>query len=255
MNRIDVSLVLPCFNEETIFRESVLQIIQTLKQSKFSFEIIFVDDKSTDRTHQLIEKICKKYSFSRAIFHQKNFGRGRAVRDGIEGLGGIEGARGKVVGYIDIDLEVSPIYMSQMVSLILEKKADVVIGKRIYRTSFHSIPREVLSRGYQWLAGWAVGTAGLDTETGYKFFNRRKILPLFRRAKHPRWFWDTEIMVWAMRKGLKIVEVPVLFLRRTDKQSSVRVIGDTMDYLINLWRLRGKLKPWVARHPHDQGMT
>ncbi len=231
----DVSLILACYNEELVFEESVERILQTLEASRFSFEIIFVDDKSADATASLIQKACKKYPQCRAMFHNVNCGRGKTVRDGIVA------ARGKVVGYIDIDLEVSPVYIPEMTDLILSGEAEVALGRRIYRTRLGSFFREVTSRGYQWLAEAMVGTGGLDTETGYKFFNRKKILPILKKARHPGWFWDTEVMVLAKRAGLKILEVPVLFLRRTDKKSTVRVFRDIIDYLVSLWKFRKRL--------------
>lgn len=267
--RIDLSLVLPCFNEAGLFAESVRRIQETLDASRFSYEIIFVDDASSDGTQELICSYCVQGAevgtpwFSRrqgpdrdilhqsdfakavttlqngvpprALYHRFNKGRGRSVIDGIRA------AKGTVVGYIDIDCEVSPVYIPQMVSLILNKHADVVIGKRYYRTTPGSLLREVLSRGYQWISDRMIGTGGLDTETGYKFFSRRKIVPILQQTKHPGWFWDTEVMVYAKRAGLKIIEVPVLFLRRFDKHSSVNIIRDTWDYCIHLWRLRSRL--------------
>lgn len=225
------SLILPCYNEEAIFTESVQRIIRMLTNSKLDFEIIFVDDKSIDRTPELIAAICKKYPFCRALYHKSNTGRGKAVTDGIRA------ARGRVVGYIDIDLEVSPVYIPEIVSLILKNKADIIIGKRIYRTTAASIFREILSRGYLWLADIMLQTGKLDTETGYKFARRVKILPILNKTKHQHWFWDTEIIVYAKRAGLRILEYPVLFIRRTDKKSSVRVIPDMVDYVVNLVRL------------------
>lgn len=236
VKRPQFSLVLPCFNEAALFRDSVEKIIATLANSRYTSEIIFVDDMSHDGTQALIEKICSKYDFCRAIYHPKNTGRGRTVADGIRV------AKGKVVGYIDIDLEVSPIYIPDAVALILERHADVVIGQRIYRTNVVSIFREVLSRGYRSLAASLVATGGLDTESGYKFFNRTKILPIIGKIKHQGWFWDTEIIVFAKKAGLRIVELPVLFLRRTDKKSSVRIFHDMIDYLISLWRLKKRLE-------------
>lgn len=235
MKRIDVSLILPCYNEASLLDESVARILDVLNHSGLSFEIIFVDDKGQDNTAKLIATVVRKHSFCRAIYHTVNIGRGRTVSDGFRV------AKGIVVGYIDIDLEVSPIYIPEMVRMILKKHADVVIGKRIYRTSLSFIPREIFSKGYQWLADAMIGTGGMDTETGYKFFNRKKVLPLMSKAKHPHWFWDTEIMVYARRGQLRIVEVPVLFLRRTDKKSSVRIFRDITDYLINLWAFRQRL--------------
>jgi glycosyltransferase involved in cell wall biosynthesis len=235
MKRIDLSLVLPCYNETVVFEESVRTIIETLKHSNYSFEIIFVDDGSSDATPSHIRSTCRKYRFCRAIFHKRNMGRGKAVSDGMLK------ACGEAVGYMDIDCEVSPIYIPECIDLILKKQADVVVGKRIYRTTFHSIIREVLSLGYQWLSDWMIGTKRIDTESGYKFFNRKAILSVLAQTSHPHWFWDTEIVVRSLRNGLTVKEVPVLFLRRFDKTSSVHVIRDIIDYLVSLWTFKHTL--------------
>lgn len=232
---VEVSLVLPCYNEAGLFAGSVARIASVLDASQLSYEVIFVDDTSHDGTQKLIASYCAKHPEFYALFHTVNKGRGQTVTDGIRA------AKGNIVGYIDIDCEVDPIYMPKMISLILAGKADVVIGKRFYRTSPRAMVREILSRGYQWLSDKMIGTGRLDTETGYKFFNRKKILSILSKAKHPGWFWDTEIMVYARRAGLMIVEEPVLFLRRFDKQSSVNIIRDTGDYLVNLWKFRQEL--------------
>ncbi len=228
---------------------SVSRIRAVLDRSGFFYELIFVDDASRDGTQELITSMTHVSpkanprgrgaltpGVSRSLFHTRNLGRGRTVADGIRA------AKGTVVGYMDIDCEVDPVYMPKMVSMILARKADVVIGKRLYRTSPKAIVREILSRGYQWLSDKMIGTGGLDTETGYKFFSRKKILPVLAKAKHPGWFWDTEIMVYAKRAGLMIVEEPVLFLRRFDKQSSVNIFRDTIEYVIQLWRFSQLLK-------------
>lgn len=233
---LDVSLVLACYNEAGLFVESVKRIRSVLENSRYRYEIIFVDDASRDETARLIASYCKKYPNMRAIYHEKNCGRGKTVTDGIKE------AQGKVVGYIDIDCEVSPVYMPSMISLILKNQADVVLGRRHYRTSPRAIVREVLSRGYQWLSDTLIGTGGLDTETGYKFFDRKKIVPVLRHATHAGWFWDTEIVIYAKRAKLRIMEVPVLFLRRFDKISSVNIVRDTIDYMIQLWGFRKKLR-------------
>lgn len=250
---IDVSLILPCYNEMDVFAGSVARIVEVLKSSTLRYEIIFVDDGSRDGTQKLIESACRKLdsrrSLSRtlmrdgndkgrhrAIYHSVNQGRGKTVADGMRV------AQGTVVGYIDIDCEVGPEYIPQMVRMILSKEADIAIGKRIYRTSAGSLVREVLSRGYQWLSDVMIGTGGLDTETGYKFFDRKKIVPILKRMAHPGWFWDTEIMVRSKRANLSIVEIPVLFIRRFDKQSSVHIVRDTWDYMVQLWRFRKSLK-------------
>lgn len=229
--RPELSLVLPCYNEEKLFADSVKRITSVLDASRFSYELIFVDDNSRDNTVSCIKK-----TPYRGIFHTKNYGRGKTVADGILA------AKGDVVGYIDIDCEVDPVYIPSMVSMIVNKKADVVIGKRYYRSTPKAVIREVLSRGYQWLSDAMIGTGGMDTETGYKFFSRKHILPILAKAKNPGWFWDTEIMVYAKRAKLTIIEVPVLFLRRFDKVSSVNIVRDTIDYMSHLIQFRKRIR-------------
>lgn len=232
----DLSLVLPCYNEEELFAESIARILEVLDASKLSYEILFIDDASSDGTADLIKTYCAKYPFMHGVYHTKNRGRGQTVMDGMRA------SKGTVAGFIDIDCEVSPVYIPSLVSIILKKHADVAIGRRYYRTSPRAIVREVLSRGYQWLSDKTIGTGGLDTETGYKFFDRKKILPVFSQTHQKGWFWDTEIMVMASRAGLTTVEVPVLFLRRFDKVSSVNIVRDTIDYMVQLWSFRRRLQ-------------
>jgi glycosyltransferase involved in cell wall biosynthesis len=232
---VALSLVLPCYNEAEIFEESVARIVEVMEASSLSYEVIFVEDKSRDHTADLVRGALKKNKKFRAIFHPTNRGRGATVADGIRA------ARGKVVGFIDIDCEVSPVYIPEMVRLILTNETDVAVGNRIYRTGLASIHREILSAGYRWLANVMIGTGRIDTESGYKFFDRKKILPVLSLTKHPGWFWDTEIVVLAKRAGLRVIAHPVLFLRRSDKISTVNVIEDTIDYLQSLWRFRQQL--------------
>ena len=155
---------------------------------------------------------------------------------------GIRKARGVVVGYIDVDCEVSPVYIPEIASIILKGGADFVIGNRIYRMTVLGMFREILSKAYKKLANLLLDTGKLDTESGYKFFKRSRILPLLDYADHPHWFWDTQIVVLSKIKGLRILEYPVLFIRRTEKKSTVRVFRDTVDYLVNLWKFSRRIK-------------
>lgn len=228
MKNPDISLIIACYNEEKLLRESVARITSVLDDSVFSYELIFVDDNGSDGTAGIIKALVKKNPRWSAIYHRVNEGRGKTVRDGIAV------AKGKVVGFIDIDLEVSPVYITQFVRMILGGKEDVVTGLRVYREGVISFHRSILSRGYSWLVRSVLGIPLQDTETGYKFFNRKKIFPVIKKTKNNGWFWDTEVMTYAHYLGLTIKEVPVLFVRRFDKTSSVRLVGDTLEYVKNL---------------------
>jgi len=235
---VDLSLVVACYNEEPLLEDSVRRVIQTLETTKYSYEIIFVDDRSRDRTREIIDRLIRRHPERRLsrLFHESNTGRGRAVTDGMRQ------ARGAVVGYIDIDLEVGAHYIPLCVAAVMNG-ADVATGRRVYQLQLRSLDRFVLSKGYQWLLRSALNVRGLiDTETGFKFFRRERILPILDLCQDGGWFWDTEVMVWSALHGCRIVELPVLFLRRFDKQSSVRVFHDTLEYSVKLWRFRQTLR-------------
>jgi len=237
MDKYDVSLVLACYNEQEIFVDSVKRIINTLDKTDYTWEIIFIDDKSQDKTVQLIKKTLKKYPRHHlsAYYHPKNQGRGQTVIDGFKK------AKGKIVGYIDIDLETGEWYLPQFFEAII-KGADAAVAWRIYDLQLWSLPRWVGSKGYVFLRKLFLGLPYQDTEGGYKFFKRKKLMSLLKKTKHPGWFFDTEIMALSHQAKLKVAEIPVAFLKRHDKTSTVKFIPDSLKYLKNLISFSFKFK-------------
>jgi len=237
MDKYDISLVLPCYNEAEIFIDSVKRIINVLNKTDYTWEIIFVEDKSTDNTLQLIKKTIKKYPRYNlsAIFHQQNQGRGKAV------INGFKKAQGKIVGFIDIDLEVGEWYLPKFITAV-GKNSDVAIAWRVYDFSLKYLFRWLSSKGYVWLRKIFLELPYHDTEAGYKFFNKRKLLPLLKKAQFSDWFFDTEIMALCHQAKLKVVEIPTAFVRRSDKTSTVKLIPDTIKYLKNLISFSLKFK-------------
>lgn len=235
-DRFDLSLVLACYQEAEHFTDSIGRIVNVLGQSDFSWEIIFGDDASRDETPELIKSFIKKHPRIplSAFFHSKNQGRGRTVADGILK------AQGRIAGFIDIDLEVPPDYIPRFAQAI-EDDADIAAAWRIYDFTLKSIPRWLASKGYNLIRDRVLGTTIQDTEAGYKFFKRKNILPVLKTCHSPGWFWDTEVMVRSERAGLKIVQIPVVFIRRFDKTSTVRLLPDTLIYLKELWKFKRQL--------------
>lgn len=249
MTRVDLSIILACYNEGPTFEKSIKKIISVLGRIGKKWEIIFVEDKSIDGTKKSIEKFTKETKKSsrrhfdssqifggqvKAIYHKKNYGRGKSVSDGI-----IK-ASGEICGYLDVDLEVSADYIPIFVAEV-EKGYDMVVGRRFYEGGLRSLTRFIASKTYAFLVKRWLRISFEDTEVGYKFFRRSKILPVVLKTRDSGWFWDTEICARAYFVGLKISQVPVLFVKRTDKKSTVRLLPDTWQYLIKLIQIKSKL--------------
>jgi glycosyltransferase involved in cell wall biosynthesis len=230
---VDVSIVIACYNEEGHLEDSVRQIERTMAQTKYSYELIFVDDTSQDRTQKLIEEICRQQNRYKYIFHPRNVGRGGSVSDGIRL------ATGKWVGFLDIDLEIHCRYIPSFINE-LETRGDVVCAYRNYRVdpNLPVLIRHILSLGYRRLMKFQLKLPLHDTEAGFKFFNREKILPILDQCKDPGWFWDTEIMARSFYAGLSIIEIPVLFIRREDKKTTVRLFRDSLVYFQSLKKFK-----------------
>lgn len=239
----DVSLIIACYNEEPLLVQSVEEVLNILDSTRWSYEVIFVDDASRDGTRGLIDDIIARHPEHRMsrIFHEKNTGRGRTVSDGFRA------ARGDIVGYIDIDLEVHARYIPSCI-IAIRKGADVAIAQRNYKLQPRLLERHILSRGYSWLVRAALDLPPQDTESGYKFFRRDKLMALLDQVEDPGWFWDTEVMARCDRAGYAVAEVPALFIRRYDKKSTVHVFRDSLAYFMKLFRFRKALRA-IEPHP------
>jgi glycosyltransferase involved in cell wall biosynthesis len=232
-----ISVVIACYNEEETLGASFSAIKETLEDLGRPFEIIFVDDVSRDRTREILGEIVRANPDLdiRLILHERNLGRGATVTDGFRA------ARGEIAGYLDVDLEVHCRYISSLVRAI-EKGADVATVRRIYAFQLASLDRYVMSRGYSFLVRRLLGVSLRDTETGFKFFRKARLLPVLDQTLDAGWFWDTEFMVRAARRGLRIEEVPGAYIRRGDKTSTVRGMRDSIRYFGKLLAFRRELR-------------
>jgi glycosyltransferase AglD len=232
-----VSVVLACYNEEQILAQSFDEIRDTLDNLGRPYEIVFVDDVSRDRTREIIQTIVAAHPGLdiQVILHDRNRGRGATVTDGFRA------ARGEIVGYLDVDLEVHARYIPSLVRAI-EKGADVATVRRIYAFQLRSLDRYLMSRGYSFLVRRLLDVPIHDTETGYKFFRRDKLRTVLDEIEDGGWFWDTEFMARAWRRGLRLAEIPGAYVRRSDKTSTVSGVRDSVEYFRKLLRFRRTLR-------------
>ncbi|MBL8749519.1 MAG: glycosyltransferase [Planctomycetes bacterium] len=233
----ELSVVVACYQEERHLRDSVRELTTTLTALGRAFELIFVEDASEDGTASVVRDIVAERPEARAIFHSANVGRGGTVTEGFLA------ARGRVVGFLDIDLEVHCRHLPALLAAI-DAGADGATAFRHYRASLWPphLLRELLSKGYRWLFRRMFDVPFHDPEAGFKFFVRERIVPVVRTTQDRGWFWDSEIMVLAHRAGLRVVEVPCPFERRTDKKSTVRLFRDVWRYLVAMRAFRARLR-------------
>lgn len=232
----DLSLVVPCYQEEGHLRESVAAVIETLDATRLDYEIVFVDDASRDATPAILEDLCAARPRCRALFHPHNRGRGAAFKTGYAA------SRGRVTGFLDIDLEVAPHYIPPLFRLVDGRGFDVATGYRHYLLrQTGALHRHVASKVYRMVCRFLLGFGIRDSETGCKFFRRETASGVVLGSESDGWFWDTEVLARAALADLRIAEMPVLFLRRSDKQSTVRLLHDSWAYLAELHRFRGKV--------------
>ncbi len=231
---MDLSLVLACYREEGHLLRNVQAMHRYLTGTSLTYEIIFVEDKSPDSTLQEVEKsrtwLAERNVPAPAIYHEQNAGRGKTVQDGMMI------AKGAVVAYLDVDLEnlidgLLPMYLKVRLD-----QADVVVGKRHYQERKVRPMRWILSVGYKILVHRILELPVSDTETGFKVFDREKILPVLPTMEDRAWFWDTEIVVRSADAGLRVAEHPIIFLHDPAKASTVSAFSDSVKYLKALWR-------------------
>ena len=228
---ISLSLVLPCYHETDVFETSMAAIDMFFEDLDWDYEYVFVEDASDDGTAALVEEYVEENSHARAIFHEENRGRGRSVADGIRA------ASNPIVGYLDIDLEVTIHQLYPLVRAV-QNGADVLCGYRHYKQNLSRLHRLLLSVGYKHLARLVIDSPFNDPEAGCKFFKRDKILPVIEETHSDHWFWDTEVMMRAHNAGLDVREYPVLFVGNDEAGSTVDIWSDIPDYLRNLWHFR-----------------
>jgi len=198
-----VSVIIPCYNEKTTIEEIVHQVQATGR----AHEIIIVDDGSTDGTREILARLDGRDGVQ-VLFHERNQGKGAAVRSALEA------ATGDVMLIQDADLEYDPRDYPALLRPIEEGKAEAVYGSRFLggprRTMFfwHMVGNRFLTL----VTNILFDTILSDVETCYKVFTSRVAAQL--DLKSSGWGFDPEITAKILRQGVRIYEVPISYAGR-----------------------------------------
>lgn len=145
----DISIIVPSFNEEESISELAEWIAKVMKQNNFSYEIIFIDDGSSDNTWKVIETLGEQNKNIRGIKFKRNYGKSAALQKGFEA------AKGKVIITMDADLQDSPDEIPGLYSMISDENYDVVSGwkKKRFDPVSKTLPSKFFNRTTQWMSG------------------------------------------------------------------------------------------------------
>jgi glycosyltransferase involved in cell wall biosynthesis len=200
-----ISVVMPVYNEV----DTIEEIIARVNSVAMDKEIIVVDDFSTDGTRERLEEIIQGQDHLKVLYHDRNKGKGAALRTGFASL------TGDVVIIQDADLEYDPVEYPRLLEPILDGRADVVYGSRFlggpHRVLFfwHYVGNKFLT-----LLSNALTNLNLtDIETCYKVF-RSKILKDID-FKSDRFGFEPEFTAKVAKRKLRIYEVPISYSGRT----------------------------------------
>jgi dolichol-phosphate mannosyltransferase len=202
-SRLDVSLVMPAFNEEDNIKEAVKKARSVVSGLGVRYEVIVVDDGSFDDTLTEAVNYSNNDSHVRILSYRKNMGKGFAVKTGFCH------ASGDVVIFIDSDLDIHPNQISKYLGAL--KSADMVIASKRHPQSKVETPlvRRLLSQSFNVLARLLTGVKVSDTQTGLKAIRRTAFETVFSRLAVKRYAYDVELLTVAGLNGIKIAELPI----------------------------------------------
>lgn len=236
-----VLIVLPVLNEALVLEQSVDTLREFCRQhlSDFDWRLLIADNGSSDRTVHIAQSLASAHLGVDFVTSPLR-GRGRALANAWpRALGSAD-----VLAYMDVDLSSDLKALPNLLRAIGDG-GDVAFGSRYESMSRvqRSFLREVTSRAYLGLARRSLAIRAGDLQCGFKAVSADAWRRLAGRVTHPGWFFDTELLLWAERDGLRTVAVPVLWVeaRNVRRRSTVGVVRTTLGYLLDVARLRLRL--------------
>jgi glycosyltransferase involved in cell wall biosynthesis len=205
-------LVVPCYNEAKTIETCIGRILDFARGRDFSVEIVAVDDASTDDSWQILQKIAGRHPQIKTLRHEKNRGKGAALRTGFTH------AAGDYVGIQDADTEYNPEDYLTMLEPVLDGRADVVYGSRYLRPDTRCVLYFWHTQMNKFLTAVSNAFTDLDIsdmETCYKLFRRGVIQKIAPALKEERFGFEPEITARVAEAGCRVYECAISYNPRT----------------------------------------
>jgi len=224
MSGVEVSVILPAYNEADTIEGTVTTTLETLGSflPEGSYEVVVAEDGCTDCTPGIAERLAATHEAVGHVHSGERLGRGGALERAFEA------AAGDTLVYFDTDMATDMRHLEELVESVRSGEYDIATGSR--RMPGSRQPREtergIASDGYNTLVRLFLGSDLRDHQCGFKAFDRDALFGLVPDVGDEHWFWDTEVLVRAQRRGYRIREFPVDWEPRGD--TSVDLVRDVV---------------------------
>lgn len=232
-----LTVVVPVFNEEVDLPKNIPTLRAFLKEKMpdYDWEIVVVDNASTDKTPEIGKKLAKDGRIKYLRLEKR--GRGRALKHAWER------SKSAILSYMDVDLSSDLAYFPKIIKAV-ETGADIAIGSRLApgaKVHGRTLIREIMSRGYSFLFRSLFWTSFRDAQCGFKAIKNSVAKKVLRGVEDTGWFFDSELLIIAEKAGFKISELPIVW--RDDPGSTVKVAKTAWGDIEGLLRLL-ITRPW-----------
>ncbi|MFU1780308.1 flippase-like domain-containing protein [Haloarcula japonica] len=245
MTAVEVSVVLPAYNEADTIEQTVSTTLATLASflPEDTYEVIVAEDGCSDRTPAIATRLANEDSRVRHVHSDERLGRGGALEYAFER------ADGETLVYFDTDLATDMSHLEELVNAVRLDGYDVATGSRWMPENRADRPakRGIPSFGYNTLVRTVLRSDLKDHQCGFKAFDRGALETLLPLVQDEHWFWDTELLVKAQRNGYRVKEFPVDWTPKGDSKVNIvrDVFGMGSQVLRTFWEL--SVSPRITR--------
>lgn len=230
---VELSLIVPAYNEQHLIADHLALLVQYLQNRVAGFEILMVDDGSTDQTVRVVRQVCETLPQVRLLEQVHNQGKGRAIQRGVQE------SRGEFILFMDADL---PYELEAVEAFMaaLRAGADLAIGSRhMAGSQIRGVPalRYLSGQVFSMLVALLMFPGIRDTQCGLKGFRAEAARQIFKRVTIHKFGFDVEALYIARKRKYAILPIPVQ-MTGFRQDSRVRILQDSVRMFMDLFTIR-----------------